>query len=125
MFTGYLDYFSIEDLALVAHRPICLGHIDSYDEPVEIAGETSQNWIRTCFYFMSPETVYSISDFVSFREESQFFDADGKFISAGNLSENYKNYITRWLSGDKIQGVSWHDNILDLNSFKEKTLAIV
>lgn len=125
LFTGYLDYFSMDHLGLAAHRPICLGHFDSYDEPVQLAGEISQSWIRTCFFFMSPETVYSISNFVSFQEESQFFGADGKFLNYSSLSENYKKYITGWLNGEIIQGVAWHSKIPDSNAFTGKALAIL
>lgn len=125
LFTGYLDYFQSEHLASIAHRPICLGHIDVYDEPVRLAGESSQSWIRTCFFFMSPETVYSIPSFVSFREEGQFFDAEGDFRDTDELSENYKQNITGWLTGESIQGVSWHNTIPDVKSFAGKTLAIL
>ncbi len=125
LFTEYLDYFFVDQLEWVAHRPICLGHIDSYDEPIQIAGETSQSWIRTCFFFMSPETAYSIPNIVSFQEEEQFFDASGEFLNESSLSENYRQYIAEWLTGKTIQGVSWHSKIPDTRSFKGKTLAIL
>jgi glycosyltransferase involved in cell wall biosynthesis len=125
LFTGYLDYFQVDHLAPVAHRPICLGHIDTYDEPIQLTGETSQSWIRTCFFFMSPESIYSIPGFVSFHQESQFFDAEGNFRSDGGLSANYRQYISGWLTGETMQGVSWHSTIPDAKSFAGKTLAIL
>jgi len=125
LFIGYLDYFSMDCLPLIAHRPICLGHLDSYDKPVQIDGSSSQSWIRTCFFFMSPESVYSISGLVSFADERRFVDEDGRFLADNGLSENYKNYIDRWLSGEKMQGVSWHSRIADGRAFQGKTLAIL
>jgi hypothetical protein len=74
---------------------------------------------------MSPETVYSIPGFVSFRQESQFFDAEGKFLSDNGLSENYKQYISGWLYGETMQGVSWHSTIPNAKAFTGKTLAIL
>ena len=125
LFTNYLDYFSKGLLELVTHRSLCLGHIDAYDEPILIENETSQSWIRTCFFFMSSETVRAIPDFVSFREESQFFDVAGNFLSQSSLSENYKKYISDWLCGETMQGVPWHNRILDPAEFKAKALAIL
>jgi hypothetical protein len=125
LFTGYLDYFQPTQLEWVTHRPICLGHIDSYDEPVQVAGEISQSWIRTCFFFASPDTIYSLSSMVSFQEEQQFFSADGNFLNQDQLSETYKQYITSWLTGETMQGVSWHSEIPDTKSFIGKSLAIL
>jgi glycosyltransferase involved in cell wall biosynthesis len=125
LFTGYMDYFSPEHLSVAAHRPICLGHLDSSDEPLELAGETSQSWIRTCFFFMAPETAYSIPSFVAFREESRFFDSEGEFLKENELSENYQKLITSWLNGEAIQGVTWHSRITDPRAFMGKTLAIL
>ena len=125
LYTGYLDHFAMENLQLVAHRRVCLGHIDAYDEPVQLDGEAAQSWIRTCFFFMSPESAYSIPGFVSFRQPALFFDAQGSFLSNGSLSENYKSYITAWLTGEAIQGVSWHRRTLDRQMFVRKTLAIL
>jgi glycosyltransferase involved in cell wall biosynthesis len=125
LFTGYLDYFSRDLLELVAHRPLCLGHIDAYDEPIKIANETSQSWVRTCFFFMSPETACSIPDFVSFRDESQFFDDAGNFLAKSGLSENYQKYIIDWLRGETMQGVIWHKRTLDPKAFQEKVMTIL
>ena len=125
LFTGYLEYFKLSHLFPVLHRPICLGHIDMYDEPIKIMGESSQSWIRTCFFFMSPLTINSLREFNQIKDCTEVFDEDGNFIKDGIVDDKYKNYLTQWLTGEKIQGVAWHGNFEKGCAFKEKSLAII
>ncbi|MCX5713255.1 MAG: hypothetical protein NT033_00235 [Candidatus Omnitrophica bacterium] len=124
LYTGYLDDFSKKHLDFVANRPVCLGHIDSYDNKIEILGHESQSWVRTCFFFMSTATLFGCPDLVSIKEESLFFDKES-FRRNAPMSENYKKYIKDWLFGKEIQGVRWHSIIKDEAHFKKKALAIL
>lgn len=125
LFTGYLDYFKLSHLYPVLHRPVCLGHIDMYDEPIKIMGKSSQSWIRTCFFFVSPLTISSLPEFNIIKECNEIFDEDGNFFKDGIIDDKYKSYLTRWLTGDKIQGVAWHNTIENKYMFEEKSLAII
>ena len=57
LYTDYLARFDTALLSAIATRPACVGHIDCYNEPVEILGFQSQHWIRTCFFFLPPTEV--------------------------------------------------------------------
>lgn len=52
--TLYVSYLQRCDQALleaVAQRPICGGHIDCYNQAVDVIGFRTQHWIRSCFFF--------------------------------------------------------------------------
>ena len=124
LYTKYLEHFHPTMLARVASRPVCLGHIDSYDREVSLKGVRSQHWIRTCFFFMSPSTLDRLGPLVSQRDEADFFDREGLF-RRGSLSGQYVRYITDWLAGVPLQGVSWHSRIGDPALFRKKALMIL
>ena len=54
LYVGYLDRFRPEVLSAVANRSVCLGHIDCYNQPIEVAGCRSQHWLRTSCIFLPP-----------------------------------------------------------------------
>ena len=125
LYTGYRDYFDLNYLYPILHRPYCLGHIDTYDEPIELMGVSSQSWIRTCFFFLSPTSLYSIKDVNSLKERGEIFDGKGNFRENGSIDITYQNYIKRWLKGERMQGVAWHGAVKDGSEFMDKTLAIL
>jgi len=125
LYTDYLKEFKLLHLFQVSKIPICLGHIDYYDKPIKIGNLTSQSWIRTCFFFMSPETAKKIGDFVSLKKVDFFFDKKGEFKKSSKISINYQHYINAWLIGNKLQGVSWHRKIESKEEFIKKSLAII
>ena len=59
------------------------------------------------------------------RQKANFFDDEGRFLDNSDLSENYKQFINGWLTGETFQGVSWHNKIQDSTAFKGKALAIL
>jgi glycosyltransferase involved in cell wall biosynthesis len=125
LYTRYLDHFSEDQLDLVVRDRVCLGHIDSYDEPIEILGEMSQSWIRTCFFFLSPASLSKVGPLVSFNDHNLFFDSNGMFKPSGPISEKYKENISRWLSGGEMQGLVWHGAIESAGKFRAKAMAIL
>jgi len=125
LYTGYLDHFREDHLNVVRNNPVCLGHIDCYDKPVKLAGNTSSCWIRTCFFFMSLDTLARIGSLISFADRRIFFDGNGQFTADAPLSGNYRELIYDWLSGKELQGVSWHSTISDREHFQAKALAIL
>jgi len=124
LYTQYLDHFHPDLLDYVSQHSTCLGHIDCYDREISIGDQHSQHWIRTCFYFMSPASVGKIGHIVSIGDDSLLFDEAGEF-RPGTISHQYIRYITDWLGGVPIQGVSWHSRISDPVLFRKKVLAIV
>ena len=129
---GYLPRIDAALLSAVARRPVCTGHIDCYNEAVEIQGFRSQHWIRTCFFFLAPGEVKALGSFVTIRDGVRYFSGNPQapFRPEANLSPRYREYITRWLAGDDIgQGVTWHSSFAltpeTLPSFEQKALTIM
>ena len=132
LYTDYLARFDTALLSAVATRPACVGHIDCYNEPVEILGFQSQHWIRTCFFFLPPTEVRLLGTLTTVRKPEVFFSATpgAPFRTDAPLSEKYREYITSWLSGRDIgQGVAWHSSFAlseDTRlSFEGKAVAIM
>jgi len=126
LYTGYLNNFDIMQLEYVLNEPICLGHIDYYDDPIVLFNERSQHWIRCCFFFISRDVLLSFNNFVGIKNKKIFFnDSKEDFKNDAPLSENYKSYILSWLNGQKIQGVMWHSKIENFQQLKSKALAIM
>jgi hypothetical protein len=112
--TLYVDYLVRFDTALLkamAGRPVCVGHIDCYNTPVEILGFRTQHWIRTCFFFMSPIEARALGSLVTLRDRHRFFSGDpaAPFRSDAPISESYRKYLIDWITGRDIgQGTKWH-----------------
>jgi hypothetical protein len=109
-----------------------VGHIDCYNEAVEILGFRTQHWVRSCCFFLPPAEVKALGSFVTVRDASRFFshDPEAPFSPDAPLSHQYRKYIIDWLIGSDIgQGVRWHSKLEltheTLLSFERKAVAIM
>jgi hypothetical protein len=132
LYQGYLERFRPAVLAAAAVRPVYLGHIDCYNEPIQIMGSTSQHWIRTSCVFLPPALVSNLGTLVSTSERERWFSGDPAmpFRADAPLSPTYQALIIDWLTGKDIgQGVTWHSRLsLDdrkLAEFEQKALSIL
>jgi hypothetical protein len=132
LYVRYLDRFEPGLLGRFAGRPLCLGHIDAYNDGIGILGFHSQHWIRTGFFFLPPGEVKLLGSFVSVRDGERFFSGDPArpFREDAPLSQNYRRYIIDWLTGADIgQGVQWHSHFEltpeTLPRFEHKALSIM
>lgn len=132
LYVAYLERFDTRVLASIVGRPVCLGHIDAYNRPVEILDFHTQHWIRTGFFLLPPGEVKVLGSFVTIRDGADFFSGDPKapFRDDAPLSEQYRRYIIEWLTGADIgQGVYWHSHVplsaASLPAFEQKTLSIL
>jgi hypothetical protein len=132
LYWAYLDRFVPEVLAAVADRSVCLGHIDCYNEAIQVWGFNSQHWIRTSCIFLPPTELRILGTLVSTRDREQWFSGDpsAPFRRDAPLSETYRRLITDWLTGNDIgQGVKWHTSLTldeeNLPEFERKSLAIL
>jgi hypothetical protein len=132
LYVSYLQLFDMALLRAMTRRPVGLGHIDCYNDAVEILGIRTQHWIRTCFFFLPPTEVKVLGSFVTIRDGSRFFSAnpDVPFRSDAPLTGTYREYITNWLTGGDIgQGVQWHSRLMltreTLPAFENKALSIM
>jgi hypothetical protein len=133
--TLYVDYLTRFDTALLRATigtSVCVGHIDCYNQPIEILGFLSQHWIRTGFFYLSPGDVKALGSFVSIRDGSAFFSGDpaAPFREDAPLSRSYQRYLIEWITGQDIgQGVTWHSTFgLDaeaLPAFEGKAMSIM
>jgi hypothetical protein len=132
LYVAYLERFDEPLLAAVARRPVLVGHIDCYNEPVELLTFRSQHWIRSCFFFMPPAEAMTLGSFVSMRDRARLFTgrADAPFRADAPLSFAYRRLITDWLTGADIgQGVQWHSSFAvsdaTIATFERKALCII
>jgi hypothetical protein len=132
LYVAYLERFRTRLLEALVGRAVCVGHIDCYNEAVDVLSWRSQHWIRSCFFFMPPAEARALGSFVSVTDPSRFFSGDQRepFRADAPLSHRYREYITHWLTGGDIgQGVEWHSRFAltreTLKEFEDKTRAIL
>ena len=132
LYVAYLERFSPILLQATAGRAVCIGHIDCYDEAIEVCGHRAQHWMRSGFFFLPPTEIKALGSFVSVPDSVPIFSGrpDRPFRDDAPVSSRYQDYITRWLTGDGVgQGVSWHsrfaltDDTVDM--FMSKARAIL
>jgi len=132
LYTGYLDCFGAELLDAARGARAVVGHIDHYDEPIEILGRESQEWIRSSFFFVPLEAVQALRSVVSFERPEQLFtdDPSAPFRLDAPISKGLQEFIISWLTGEGTgQGVVWHSRF-ELSPetfplFRAKTVAIL
>lgn len=128
----HLDRFDTSTLQLLGTDRVALGHIDRYQVPVTLLGETSQSWLRSSFVFVAPQVLRDLGSLVGIGDRSAFFsgDATRPFRPDAPLSASYRRNIVSWLTGEGTgQGVAWHSRF-DLSpgtlaAFEDKTIAIL
>lgn len=132
LYTRYLDRCDERTLALAAGRGLAVGHVDYYDQPVELLGCRSQCWLRSSFVFLPPSELLALGPLAALRESGRFFSGDpaAPFREDAPLSAQYRRYILDWLTGAGTgQGTTWHSRFgLDaatLPTFEAKALAIL
>jgi hypothetical protein len=132
LYTAYLDRFDATCLRAIAGRPVCLGHVDCYNEPIEVFSFRSQHWVRTSFLFLPPAELKALGTLVGTRDRARFFSGDPScpFRADAPLSDAYRRLITSWLEGgDTGQGMRWHSRVApspeDLSLFEGKAIAII
>lgn len=131
LYTRYLDHFFPQALQFVLQHNICLGHIDSYDRPVEFAGNQSQSWIRTCFFFLPFPSACSLMPWAAFSDAAVLFDspATTQFRTTAPIAADYQERIRIWLTGQTVGGHVWHSPIGpdpdEAGRFQKKAMAII
>ncbi len=132
LYTAYLDRFSTDMLRLVVGRGAAVGHIDRYNDPVFLLGRQSQAWIRTSFLFLPPAELKMLGSLISLAEPVGLFSGnpEAPFCPDAPLSENYRNYLLGWLTGEGTgQGVEWHSRFTlshdTLPLFQSKVISIL
>jgi hypothetical protein len=132
LYVGYLDRFQPALIDAIGGRPVCLGHIDCYNEPVRVLGFVSQHWMRTSCLFLPPSELQILGSVQSAGNRARWFsgEAERPFRADAPLSANYQRLIFDWLTGrDTGQGVTWHSQIglhaEGLALFEQKALTLL
>lgn len=132
LYVAYLERFDAALLGRASTRPVCIGHIDCYNAPIEALTYRSQHWVRSCFFFLPPAEAKALGSFVSVADPAVFFSGDPlhPFRPAAPLDAQYRDYITQWLAGQDVgQGVAWHSSFAltadTLPAFERKAQAIL
>jgi len=134
LYHGYIDFHDFLSETMLRHfsgRAAALGHIEVYNNPVVFRSVRFQAWIRSSYIFVPPAEINMLGDMVSVSDTHVFFSDDPKnpFLQDAPLSEQYKKYITDWLTGEGVgQGIAWHSRFsLSAETFplfKKKAMAI-
>jgi len=131
LYVAYLDRFEAGVLSAVTGRGVCVGHIDCYNDPVDVLTFRSQHWMRSCFLFLPPAEVKALGRLTSIVDGSRLFSGnpDEPFRDTAPVSRNYRDYVTTWLTGGDIgQGVEWHSTFRltreTLPAFEQKAISI-
>lgn len=128
---AYTRFVDERVVRLVARAPLAVGHIDAYNEPVELWGRRSQHWLRTAYVLLSREVVEALGSFVSAGAPEQLFtDGAATFRADAPLDRHYRDCLVRWLGGvDLGQGQVWHsappDGRGDAGETRRKLLAML
>jgi hypothetical protein len=132
LYVGYLERFTPAVLGAIEGRPVCLGQIDCYNEPIRVLEYVSQHWIRTACFFLPPAEFGILQSVRSVGGRDRWFSGDPArpFRDDAPLSSGYQRLITDWLTGgDTGQGATWHSAMaLDagrLALFEQKALTIL
>jgi hypothetical protein len=132
LYVGYLERFTRAVVDAIKGRPVCLGHIDCYNEPIRVLEYVSQHWIRTSCFFLPPAEFGILQSVRSAGDSNRWFSGDPArpFRDEAPLSARYQRLITDWLTGSETgQGTAWHSAMtLDtghLALFEQKALTIL
>jgi hypothetical protein len=131
LYTRYIDRCDERTTSLIVGRGVALGHVDYYDEPVELLGNRSQSWLRSSFLFLPPAELATLGTLVGVTDPALFFSGDlaDPFLRDAPVSRNYRRYVVDWLTGPGTgQGTAWHSRFAltseMLPHFQAKALAI-
>jgi hypothetical protein len=132
LYTAYVHRFGEDLLRAMRALPVCLGHLDCYNEPVDVLTYRSQHWVRTSFLFAPPAELKALGSLVSVPRPDLFFSGDPArpFREEAPISTAYRQFILDWLAGEDIgQGVRWHSGFRlsgdTLALFEKKAAAIL
>jgi len=132
LYVAYLERFNASVLEAITGRAVCVGHVDCYNEPIDVLTYRSQHWIRSCFFLLPPTEAKALGRFVSVVDGGPFFSGspDEPFRVDAPMSLSYRGYITEWLTGGDIgQGVEWHSSFAltrdTLPTFEHKAVSIL
>ena len=124
--------FNRQRSSAIAGRPACLGHIDCYNEPIQVAGCTSQHWVRTSCIFLPPLELKILGSLVSIRDPTPWFSGDpSRSVSLGRPTLAGVSPIDHRLahrSGHRARGEVAFGMALDpttLPEFERKAQAIL
>jgi hypothetical protein len=128
----HLKFLDARLLATAVRLDAAIGHIDSYDEPVWLNGESSQYWLRSSWMFVPPAALQRLGSVIGVRNREQIFSgkAEQPFRTDAPLSSNYQQYLRDWLAGKgNATQILWHSPFelskTTLGYFEGKVLAIL
>jgi hypothetical protein len=132
LYADYLRLFTTDLLEDLCGGKACLGHVDFYNEPINVHGRESQHWVRTSCLFLPPAELAVVGSLRSVGDRALWFsdDPQAPFRHDAPLCHNFRRLITNWLTGSDIgQGVRWHSQLsLDqagLKAFHQKATAVL
>lgn len=128
-FYPYINYGMFEFAA--KNRHVVLAHIDAYPAPARLVGRSFQTWGCSKFLIAVPERIRALGTFAGQFPPDLFFTSSrtAPFRQDAPLSENYRQYLIDWLTGEGLPHGQWH-SVFDLSDanlqrFREKAMSII
>ena len=130
-YSDHLDYISTEMLDYAMSNYAFMGHMEFYNEPAVLNDVKFQSWIGSSFVLCPSNLLYRLKK-VSSINPNKYFSKNPKspFLKNAPVNDQYKKYLTDWLTGAGTgQGVTWY-NTFDLTeeslpTFVSKATAIM
>ena len=76
LYIRYIDRIDETMLERTLGRAVAIGHVDYYNEPVEICRKQTQSWLRSSFMFVPPTELKLMGRLGYVSDGSRFFSDD-------------------------------------------------
>ncbi|RQR58332.1 glycosyltransferase [Burkholderia sp. Bp9125] len=128
-FYPYINYGMFEFAA--KNRHVVLAHVDAYPAPARLLGRSFQTWGCSKFVMAVPERIRALGTFAADFPPDLFFTSSrtAPFRQDAPLSENYRQYLIDWLTGEGLPHGQWHSvfelSDANLQRFRAKAMSII
>ncbi|WP_321919181.1 glycosyltransferase family 4 protein [Paraburkholderia tropica] len=131
-YNGFYPYINRAMFDYAARNPeVVLAHVDAYPAPARMLGRTFQTWGCSKFLIAHPRRIRALGSFTGELGFDDVFssDAETPFRADAPLSENYRQYLVDWLTGDGLPHGQWHSvfemDAANLARFHSKAMSIL
>ncbi|WP_051983779.1 glycosyltransferase family 4 protein [Burkholderia pyrrocinia] len=131
-YNGFYPYINSGMFEFAAkNRHVVLAHVDAYPAPARLLGRSFQTWGCSKFLIAVPERIRALGTFAARFPSDLFFTSSrtAPFRQDAPLSENYRQYLIDWLTGEGLPHGQWHSvfelSDENLQRFRAKAMSII
>ncbi|KWE61109.1 hypothetical protein WL76_03210 [Burkholderia ubonensis] len=131
-YNGFYPYINYGMFEFAAKNPhVVLAHVDAYPAPARLLGRSFQTWGCSKFVMAVPERIRALGTFAADFPSDLFFTSSrtSPFRQDAPLSDNYRQYLVDWLTGEGLPHGQWHSvfelSDANLQRFRAKAMSII